>query len=89
MGVNMVNKQQLRRSQFVLVYGPGSLIETTNGSRLIPSLKGLGDNCNDEFFEYFELKDIRMNQLLNRKNVIDDYDCRLVSIPSKENTTIA
>lgn len=87
MGVNMVNKQQLRRSQFVLVYGPGSLIETTNGSRLIPSLKGLGDNCNDEFFEYFELKDIRMNQLLNRKNVIDDYDCRLVSIPS--NTAVS
>ena len=73
-------KQQLRRSQFVLMYGPGALIETTNGSRLIPSLKGLGENCNDEFFEYHELKDIRMNQLLNKN--WGDYECRLVSIPS-------
>ena len=80
-----MSKQKLRRSQFVLVYGPGSLIETKNGSRLIPSLKGLGENCNDEFFEHYELTDIRMNQLLNKNSL--NYECRLVSIPS--NTAIS
>ena len=33
------NFQELRRSQFILTYGPGSIIETKYGPRLIPSLR--------------------------------------------------
>ena len=58
-------KQEIRRSQFVTVYGPGAIIEGPNGSRLIPSLKGLGYNCNDAFFKKYELKDIRMSHWQN------------------------
>lgn len=50
-------QQKLRRSQFVLVYGPGSIIEGPNGSRLMPSLKGLGEeNCNDAFLPSMKLR---------------------------------
>ena len=75
-------KQQLRRSQFVTVYGPGAIIEGPNGSRLIPSLKGLRDNCNDAFFKKYELKDIRMSHLLNEEDE-SSYENHLLEIPSK------
>ena len=32
------NTQEIRESQFILIYGPGSIIESKNGSRLIPDL---------------------------------------------------
>ena len=35
----MSNKQNLGKSQFILTFGPGSIIESVNGPRLIPSLK--------------------------------------------------
>ena len=31
--------QNIRESQFVLMYGPGALIEGKNGSRLMPDIK--------------------------------------------------
>ena len=34
-----MNKQNLGKSQFILTFGPGSIIESVNGPRLIPSLK--------------------------------------------------
>lgn len=34
----MKNKQNLGKSQFILTFGPGSIIESVNGPRLIPSL---------------------------------------------------
>lgn len=74
-------KQQLRRSQFVTVYGPGSLIEGPQGSRLIPSFKGLRYNCNDAFFKKYELKDIRMSRLLNEEDG-SGYENHLLEIPS-------
>ena len=75
-------KQQLRRSQFVLMYGPGSIIEGPNGSRLIPSFEGLGEkNCNDAFFKKYEIQDIRMSRMLNDKTKMENY---LVSIPSND-----
>lgn len=75
-------KQQLRRSQFVLMYGPGSLIEGPNGSRLIPSLEGLGEkNCHDAFFTKYEIKDIRMSRMLNEKS---KENAHLLSIPSND-----
>lgn len=75
------NKQEIRKSQFVTVYGPGALIEGQNGSRLIPSLKGLGYNCNDSFFKKYELKDIRMSRLLNEEDE-SSYESHLLEIPS-------
>lgn len=75
-------KQQLRRSQFVLMYGPGSIIEGPNGSRLIPSLEGLGEkNCHDAFFTKYEIQDIRMSRMLNEKSKTDNH---LLSIPSND-----
>ena len=73
-------KQQLRRSQFILTYGPGAIIESPKGSRLIPSLNGLQNYCNNSFFEKFEIEDIRMSRLLDEKGV----SVHLLSIPSSE-----
>lgn len=57
--------QPLMRSQFILVYGPGSIIETENGPRLIPSLDiGLAGNFSDTAKKY-EIYDIRMEHLIN------------------------
>ena len=80
-------KQELRRSQFVTVYGPGAIIEGPNGSRLIPSLKGLGYNCNDAFFKKYELKDIRMSHLLNEEDE-SSYENHLLEIPSNTSSDI-
>ena len=80
------SRQKVRRSQFILVYGPGSIIEGPNGSRLMPSLKGLGkDNCNDAFFTKYEIKDVRMSHML--KNKTDDnkvLEYHFISIPSND-----
>ena len=79
------SKQKLRRSQFVLVYGPGSIIEGPNGSRLMPSLEGLGeDNCNDAFFTKYEIKDVRMSHMLNKESEDGRYECHFISIPSND-----
>ncbi len=75
------SKQEIRRSQFVTVYGPGAIIEGPKGSRLIPSLKGLGYNCKDSFFKDHELKDIRMSRLLNEEDD-SSYENHLLEIPS-------
>lgn len=80
-------KQELRRSQFVTVYGPGALIEGPNGSRLIPSLEGLGKNCNDAFFKDNELKDIRMSRLLNEEDDTS-FENHLIEIPSNTSNEI-
>ena len=60
------------------MYGPGAIIESPKGSRLIPSLNGLQNYCNNSFFEKFEIEDIRMSRLLDEKGV----NVRLLSIPS-------
>ena len=79
------NKQKIRRSQFVLVYGPGSIIEGPNGSRLMPSLKALGEeNCNDAFFTKYEIKDVRMSHMLNKEHENDELEYHLLSIPSND-----
>ena len=79
-------RQDLRRSQFVTVYGPGALIEGPNGSRLIPSFNGLGKHCKDSFFKKYELKDIRMSRLLDEE-IDSSYENHLLEIPS--NSAIA
>ena len=76
------SKQELRQSQFVLMYGPGSIIESPNGSRLIPSLEGLKNNCNESFFTKHEIKDVRMSNMLNSQD--EEYETHLLSIPSNK-----
>ena len=83
------DNQKIRRSQFVLVYGPGSIIEGPNGSRLMPSLKALGEkNCNDAFFTKYEIKDVRMSHMLNKENEDENengnIEYHLLSIPSND-----
>ncbi len=74
--------QHLSRSQFVLTYGPGSIIETKNGPRLIPDLsRGLRDYFNEEIFEKFEIKDVRLCTHI-QKSTDAENKARIVALPS-------
>jgi hypothetical protein len=57
--------QHIRRSQFVTTYGPGSIIEGRRGPRVIlmPD-KGLRNLFSQETLEKFEIRDIRMTNLV-------------------------
>ena len=53
--------QNIRRSHFVLVHGPGAIIETRNGPRLIPLPdKGLGTRFSEDILEEFKIDDSRL-----------------------------
>lgn len=53
--------QHIRRSQFVLTYGPGAIIESKNGPRIIPSINhGLGELFSTDVFQRFEITDSRL-----------------------------
>ncbi|WP_258559031.1 DUF1998 domain-containing protein [Methanococcus maripaludis] len=70
--------QNFRRSQFVLTYGPGSIIETKKGPRIIPSLKnGLGLEFGGPLLEKNEILDSRIGSILNNGESI-----RVFEIPS-------
>ncbi|WP_373840045.1 DrmB family protein [Methanospirillum sp.] len=60
----MSDYQQIRVSQFIFSFGPGAIIESKEGSRLIPAFDtGLG-----KFFQYiktFELTDTRMTNYIS------------------------
>jgi len=74
--------QGIRRSQFVLTYGPGSLIETTDGPRLIPSVeRGLMENFRQggEILQEFEIKDSRLSIAVGSGSGVDS---RIFSLPS-------
>lgn len=72
--------QPLMRSQFVLTYGPGSIIETENGPRLIPSLD-LGLNNFSNVTEDYRISDIRMEHLINNISGVNE-NIRLFTLPS-------
>ena len=76
--------QNIRESQFVLVYGPGSLIESKNGSRLIPNIKHcLGNKryYNEDFLGNNEFKEeIRIRNIIKKEENRDKI--HLYSIPS-------
>lgn len=62
--------QQIRESQFVLIYGPGSIIESKMGSRLIPDINHcLGNNYSDSY-----LKDMSIDDDLQMSTVIRDIE---------------
>ena len=63
--------QSIRESQFVLMYGPGSIIESKNGSRLIPEIK----NCLGH--KRFEKGFLTKNELVDEvrmSNIIKDLE---------------
>lgn len=77
----MIGKtQHIRRSQFVLTYGPGAIIESRKGPRLIPSLsRGLGDLFSADKIRNFEITDSRLRTIL--KNMGRE-TARIFSLPS-------
>lgn len=75
--------QNLRRSQFILTYGPGSILEGRNGPRIIPSLSsGLGSKFGRVLKQY-EVHDLRMSYILKKiMTPHKDYDIRFFVLPS-------
>lgn len=77
----MLNTQNIRRSQFILTYGPGAIIEGEKGSRIIPSLEnGLENYFSDEMLEKFEIRDARMRNILERND--EGERTRIFALPS-------
>lgn len=75
--------QPLMRSQYILTYGPSSIIESSNGPRLIPSLKiGLGRNF-DKYTKKYQVPDIRLEHLVNTFFKSND-DVRFFQLPSND-----
>ena len=58
--------QHLTRSQFILTYGPGAIIESEGGPRLIPSInKGISTKyLNSSNIRNFEIVDSRLRVVL-------------------------
>lgn len=77
------NVQNIRRSQFILTYGPGSILEGRNGPRIIPTLGwGFGNNFGRILKEY-EVTDIRMSNVIKKRMTkFKDKDVRFFKIPS-------
>lgn len=75
--------QNLRRSQFILTYGPGSILEGRDGPRIIPVLGwGLGRNFGKILNDY-EVHDLRMSHVLKKlMNRFKDSDVRFFILPS-------
>lgn len=75
--------QNIRRSQFILTYGPGSILESRNGPRIIPSL-GLGFGRNfGKILKEYEVSDIRMSNVIKKRiPTFKDRDIRFFKIPS-------
>ena len=79
--------QPLMRSQYILTYGPGSIIESSNGPRLIPSLKiGLGRNF-DKYADKYQVPDIRLEHLINTFWKSND-NVRFFQLPSNDSEGI-
>ncbi|MGC8692315.1 MAG: DrmB family protein [Thermoplasmata archaeon] len=74
--------QQIRRSQFILTYGPGTIIESRDGPRIIPAIKeGLNRELfSEEKFEEFEITDSRLRIAI--KKLMNDENVRIFSIPT-------
>jgi hypothetical protein len=76
------NFQHLSRSQFVLTYGPGSIIETRKGPRLIPRLnRGLDRFFNEDTFEKFAIPDFRLCKYIQNKSQ-EHKKTRIFALPS-------
>jgi hypothetical protein len=71
--------QQISMSQFIYTLGPGAIIESVNGPRLIPTLR---NGLQGDFAKYvntYEIKDVRMADLIRKK---DDPEVRFFRLPT-------
>lgn len=74
------NVHQIRRSQFVLTYGPGAIIESQNGPRLIPRPdRGLGNLFRSDRLKHFEITDSRLRAILSNMR---NRDAKIFALPS-------
>jgi hypothetical protein len=74
--------QHISRSQFVLTYGPGSIIETKNGPRIIPAMnRGLGQYFSREVFENFEIAETRLSKFIQSTSD-NQTRLRIVALPT-------
>jgi len=79
-----IDSQNIRRSQFVFVYGPGALIESTNGTRLVPALnRGLGRLFTPAGLQGMQIGDARLGVALR---FITQGDGRVISLPASESS---
>lgn len=78
-----IKVQNLRRSQFILTYGPGSILEGRDGPRIIPALGwGLGGNFARILTKY-QVHDLRMSHVLKKiMTRYKDYEIRFFLLPS-------
>ena len=74
--------QHISRSQFVLTYGPGSIIETKNGPRIIPAMnRGLAEYFSKDIFERFEIAEIRLSKYIQKQSG-NQPRIRIVALPT-------
>ncbi len=72
--------QHLRRSQFVFTYGPGAIIESKIGPRIIPSMReGLGDLFDANIFHKFEITNSRLRIIIQ---TITGHSARILALPT-------
>lgn len=73
--------QHISRSQFVLTYGPGAIIETKNGPRIIPIMQyGLDAKYfSKDVFESFEIAETRLSRIIQQSS---DKCHRIVALPT-------
>ncbi len=84
-----MDTQQIRRSQFVLTYGPGAILEGKRGPRMILILdNGLGNNFNIDTLLKYEIKDIRSAMAIGSFNeMVDDsnsHERKIFMLPSND-----
>lgn len=67
-----INTQEIRRSQFILTYGPGAIIESIYGPRLIKSIcDGMGKRFSMENLEKYEIENKRL--CTGIQNIVNEY----------------
>ena len=72
--------QHMRRSQFILTYGPGAIIESRNGPRIIPEIKiGMNNILDEHNIRKYSLANSRLKLLL--KNIWH-HDADIFYLPS-------
>jgi len=77
----MKNVQHIKRSQFVFNYGPGAIIETNNGPRIIPAInQGLGSLFNRNTFKKFEIINIRLRIAIGQ--IEKEMRAKIFALPS-------
>lgn len=84
MSNNKDSVQNLRKSQFILTFGPGAIIEGVNGPRLIPSLRtGLSNNKFEGYVKKYEVHNLRMSSILeNNEDNKNSHIVKFFNLPT-------